>query len=118
MELVPVEDKMNQVAAMAPSVIGNVVESEINTDEESTSTEISKDTDTSKYEEQREDYEAQGSAKIVGTSGTTSSAASAKSSDAKSREEYSEGNRKVLTTKTSSAKSYSFEETTEYECDY
>ncbi|KAB0792157.1 hypothetical protein PPYR_14116 [Photinus pyralis] len=113
MELVPVEDKMNQVAAMAPSVIGNVVESEINTDEESTSTEvctyitkalwrilnpdilqISKDTDTSKYEEQREDYEAQGSAKIVGTSGTTSSAASAKSSDAKSREEYSEGNRK------------------------
>ncbi|KAK5640117.1 hypothetical protein RI129_010928 [Pyrocoelia pectoralis] len=97
MDLVPVEDRMNQVASTAPAVIGNVVESEINTDEESTSTQISKDTDNSKYEEKREDYEAQGTAKIVGTSGSTTSSASAKSSDAQSVSEYAEGNRKPST---------------------
>ncbi|KAF5300696.1 hypothetical protein FQA39_LY11058 [Lamprigera yunnana] len=94
MEIVPVEEKMNQLATSAPSVIGKVVESEINTDEESTSTEISKDSEDHKYEEKREDYEAKGSAKIVGTSGTTTSEASAKSSQAESTSERVEGNAK------------------------
>lgn len=40
MEIVPVEEKMNQVAQAAPSEIGHVIESEIDTNEESTSSEV------------------------------------------------------------------------------